>query len=99
MGSRGAFALAAQLKAAHKRNKNHQLRNLDLSGNSIGASGFLKLLSRLKKSTALTTLNLSGNDLTDSKDKFVNLEKFLGRNESCKTLLLNGCKLSGTMLA
>lgn len=78
---------------AHKRNKTHMLRSLDLSYNNISSAGFLKLLSRLKKSTALTNLNVSGNDLGDTSERFVNLEKFLSRNESCKTLNLSDCRL------
>ena len=76
----------------------HTLRQLDLSHNNIGAAGFLKLLSRLKKSMALTTLNLSGNDLVDTTERFINLEKFLARNESTKTLNLSDCRLSACIL-
>lgn len=65
MEVKGAFLLAQFLKLAHKQNKRHVLRNLDLSFNDIGSTGFLKLLSRLKKSTALKTLNLSGNNLSE----------------------------------
>ena len=84
---------------AHKRNKTHVLRSLDLSYNNISSGGFLKLLSRLKKSTALTHLNVSGNDLGDTTERFVNLEKFLSRNESCKTLNLSDCRLQTVTLA
>ena len=65
MEVKGAFLLAQYLKLAHKQNKRHTLRSLDLSYNNIGSAGFLKLLSRLKKSTTLTTLNLSGNDFSE----------------------------------
>lgn len=99
MGERGAFALSQQLKIAQKLNKVHVLRNLDLSYNEIGSAGALKLLSRLKKSTALKTLNLSGNDLSDEQEKFINLEKFLSRNESCAHFILNGCKLRSAAMA
>ena len=92
-GNNGAFHLAHLLKAVHKVNNRNVLRLLDLSYNSLGSQGFLKLLSRLKKSTALTTLNFSGNDFSEEQEKFVNLEKFLTRNESCTNLLLNECKL------
>ena len=78
---------------AHKINKGHILRYLDLSYNKICSAGFLKLLSRLKKSTALVSLNFSGNDLSENQDKFVNLDKFLSRNESCLHLTLNECNL------
>ena len=53
----------------------------------------MKLLSRLKKSSALTYLNISGNDLSESQEKFQSLQKFIGRNESCQQLLMNGCML------
>ena len=72
----------------------HTLRQLDLSFNTIGASGFLKLVSRLKKSSVLTSLNVSGNDLDDTNEKFANLEKFLSRNESLKVLIMSDCRLS-----
>ena len=82
------------MKVAHKKNKCHTLRSLDLSYNTIGAAGLLKLMSRFKKSTALTSLNFSGNDFGDISERFVNLEKFLSRNESCKTLNLSDCRLT-----
>ena len=66
MEVKGVFLLAQYLKMAHKQNKKHLLRSLDLSYNDIGSAGFLKLLSRLKKSTALTTMNLSGNDFSEN---------------------------------
>ena len=75
------------------------LRSLDLSNNEIGSAGFLKLLSRLKKSTALTTLNLSGNNFGEGQEKFINLEKFLSRNESCTLLQLSACKLKSAAMA
>ncbi len=98
MAVKGALALAQQLKVVQKLNKTHILRNLDISYNEIGCAGALKIFSRLKKSNSLLTLNLSGNDLSDEHEKFVSLEKFLSRNESCTHLVLNGCKLrSGPM--
>jgi len=44
-------------------------------------------------------LNVAGNDLGDVSERFVNLEKFLSRNESCKTLNLSDCRLSTPVLA
>ena len=75
------------------------LRSLDLSYNEIRSDGFLKLLSRLKKSSALRSLDLSGNDLSENQAHFVNLEKFLRRNESCTCLQLNACKLQSPAMA
>ena len=75
------------------------LRSLDLSYNEIRSDGFLKLLSRLKKSSALRSLNLSGNDLSENQAHFVNLEKFLRRNESCISLQLNACKLQSPAMS
>ena len=86
MEVKGAFLLAQYLKLAHKQNKRHVLRMLDLSNNEIGSAGLLKMLSRLKKSTSLATLNLSGNNFGEGQEKFINLEKFLSRNESCTLL-------------
>lgn len=84
---------------ALKKNKRHHLRSLDLSNNLIHSPGFLKLVSRLKKSTALFQLNFSFNDLSEEQEKFINLEKFLSRNESCLNLQLNGCKLKSPAMA
>ena len=98
-GSKGAFLLAQELKIAHKKNKRHYLRALDLSNNLIDSSGFLKLMSRLKKSTALYTLNFSYNDFSEEQEKFINVEKFLSRNESCLNLYLNGCRLKSPAMA
>ena len=75
------------------------LRSLDLAYNEIRSDGFLKLLSRLKKSSALLSLNLSGNDLSENQAHYVNLEKFLRRNESCTSLQLNACKLQSPAMA
>lgn len=75
------------------------MRALDLSNNLINSSGFLKLMSRLKKSTSLFSLNFSHNDLSEEQEKFINLEKFLSRNESCTSLYLSGCKLKSAALA
>lgn len=80
-------------------NGKHLLRSLDLSHNEFGSTGCLKLLSRLKKSTAIVTLNLSGNDLSEDHERFISLEKFLSRNESCKHLLLNNCRLKRPVMA
>ena len=93
MGPKGAFLLSQYLKSAQKVNKKHLLRVLDLSYNELGSAGVLKLLSRLKKSTELASLNFSGNDLMENQEKFINLEKFLSRNESCVHLQLNNCQL------
>lgn len=83
MGNKGAYLLAQQLKEAQRVNKQHIMRVLDLSSNKVGSQGFSKLLSRLKKSMALHSLNFSHNDLADSSEKLPSLEKFLHRNESC----------------
>ena len=73
------------LKKAYKENENnHVLRHLNVSYNKIASPGMMKLLSRLKKSSALTYLNISGNDLSESQEKFHSLQKFIGRNESCQ---------------
>jgi len=99
MEVKGAFLLAQYLKLAHKQNKKHILRSLDLSYNDIASAGFVKLLSRFKKSTSLNMLNFSGNSFVENQEKFINIEKFLSRNESCKLLQLSGCKLQATAMA
>jgi len=66
MEAKGACSLAQYLKMAHKMNKRHLLRNLDLSNNEIDSLGLNKLLSRLKKSTALISMNLSFNDFSEN---------------------------------
>lgn len=69
------------------------LRTLNVSYNKIGSIGMMKLLSRLKKSGALTSMIMSGNDLSENQDKFVSLQKFLSRNESCTSLVMTACSL------
>ena len=55
-------------------------------------------MSRLKKSPAITSLNFSGNDLSEDQDRFTSVDKFLSRNQSCTLLTLTGCKLqTGSM--
>lgn len=43
-------------------------------------------------------MNFSGNDLGEPTERFINLEKFLSRNESCKNLILNDCQISTVAL-
>ena len=72
------------------------MRSLDLSHNNISTTGFLKIVSRLKKSTALLNLNVSHNDFSQGQEKFATLQKFLYRTDSCRTLNMSGCKIKDT---
>ena len=56
-------------------------------------------MSRFKKSTSMLMLNFSGNDFGEISERFVNLEKFLSRNESCKMLNLSDCRLTMAAIA
>ena len=97
LGKKGAVDLAAYLKEATAKNNGFAImRNLDLSHNNITSAGFLKLVGRMKKSSALLSLNFSYNDFSVGQEKFVTLQKFLARNQSCRTLLLSGCKIKDT---
>lgn len=65
LGKKGAIDLAVYLKEATNRNNGFAImRNLDLSHNNITSAGFLKLVSRMKKSSALLYLNFSYNDFS-----------------------------------
>ena len=65
LGKKGAIDLANYLKEATNQNNGFAImRNLDLSHNNITTTGLLKLISRLKKSSALLYLNVSHNDFS-----------------------------------
>ena len=65
LGRKGAIDLALYLKeATHENDGFAIMRNLDLSHNNITSTGFLKLVSRMKKSSALLYLNFSFNDFS-----------------------------------
>jgi Leucine-rich repeat (LRR) protein len=63
----------------------YNLKYLDLSHNNIREAGFCDIVSTLKSSVALQTLNVNGNDLqkTDKKTIFSHLAAFLSVNKSC----------------
>ena len=97
LGKKGTIDLAVYLKEATTNNNNVAImRSLDLSHNNISTTGFLKIVSRLKKSTALLNLNVSHNDFSQGQEKFATLQKFLYRTDSCRTLNMSGCKIKDT---
>lgn len=74
LGKKGTIDLAVYLKEATTNNNNVAImRSLDLSHNNISTTGFLKIVSRLKKSTALLNLNVSHNDFSQGQEKFATL--------------------------
>ena len=74
LGKKGAVDLAYYLKEATTQNNGFAiLRSLDLSHNNITTTGLLKLISRMKKSSALLYLNISHNDFSIGQEKFVSL--------------------------
>ena len=100
LGKKGAIDLALYLKEATNQNNGFAImRNLDVSHNNITSAGLLKLVSRMKKSSALLYLNVSHNDFSTGQEKFVSMQKFLTRNMSCRTLLMSGCKLKDTAMS
>ena len=74
LGKKGTIDLAVYLKEATTNNNNVAImRSLDLSHNNISSTGFLKIVSRLKKSTAFLNLNVSHNDFSKGQEKFATL--------------------------
>ena len=58
-------AAAVALAAALGKNSRSALRSLDVNGNSIGNAGARAFVRALQHNTALLSLNLLGNDITD----------------------------------
>jgi len=101
LGNKGACEFARLLRdqVDNKRSTRGKLRYLDISNNSIGSMGFLKVCGRLKKSLTLINFNVSSNDLSEKPASFQQLENILSKNKNLQFLNMTNCCLQPESVA